>query len=87
MAGLRIDINDGRNNPVQPLTPPGGGSIPVSGAPQSSNEATTAQVIGDVVTGGTSVSVDLVYNPAPRTIDFEVNLAWLRRQVLMESPL
>jgi hypothetical protein len=70
MAGFRIDINDGRNKPVEPLQPPGGTALPPTTAPaQGSNEASTAQTIGDVVDGGTHDGVSTSYDAGTRTID------------------
>lgn len=34
MAAYRIDIDDGRNAPIKPLEPAGGGAIPVASTPK-----------------------------------------------------
>jgi hypothetical protein len=57
MAGYRIDINDGRNAPVKPLEPPGGGAIPATAVPQANNEASLEAAIAEGVSDGIAAHV------------------------------
>jgi hypothetical protein len=68
MAGFRINIDDGRNAPVKPLEPPGGGAVPNVSVAQTSSEASTAQDIADAFTDVAHDGITVEYDPASRKL-------------------
>lgn len=65
---FRFDPASGGTAPIVPLQPASGVSAPTVTS-QSTSEQNTADVIGDVMTGGTQDGVSLAYDSVDRTVD------------------